>query len=438
MGKVGMNRLRTANAADSAALAGASALAAVANNIAYINDGPIAQALKWRALAFEGALMSTWFLCGHPLCNANVTCPIQRIDYNMYKAYVGQLLLDYLFLMKTSKDGFEMARAQTHRTVFGNAGIEEAQRRRRDPVTGFFTSEILQPRLSRWLNKHAVTDPDLPSPGDMRGREYTFKWYGYSIDTDSQSRTFGKEVKESELNEVTSRVEISDCAYALRNMPFMPFFKEYKFHVTAVTPSGKHCAPCKCKWTKECFKNDRIAFQEWATEVQKQGMEARWYFIGMIMANNIAPLLFGCSPQADIESIIAAVMAACATPVVFMPTVPPKKQCVCGPCGASVHCCKDACPPVCVPGGGWPPTNAIPAPKPAKATVMYIVPVPWIEDITNDDRIRVTVRVSRTEPAKEMGFWRRRRATVTSEATARVTSRGFCYGCYDAELESVR
>jgi len=418
VGKVGLRRLRTANASDSAALAGASALASVANNIAEANER-----LKYLFAAFQLALLSRGKFCLHPLCTYNpapplgtplpqpdVNCPIQMLDYAMYKYYVGTLLMQYLFLQYSSKQGFDAARADMHRTVFGNAKIEEA------PIRNA-ALEIQQSRLGHWLNKEAVNDPAVASPGDFYGASYTFRWWGYGINI-----VTGKEEREQPTpNNVTSTVTMSDCAFALDPMPFFPAMKEYKMHVTGIHQlqiPKDGCATCKCGSDRGCFEKDMLAFEEWAKTVQAQCIDAGLYFAALVVAYNLIDIATGCSSltRGELVSIFAAIAAALGTPViVFLPVSPPKKQCL--------PDCTCTAPP-----------TLVPAPKPAVANVLYIVPIPWINDITNDDRITVTSTVNSVEPAKEMGFWRRRQTSVTSSATARVISTGFCAGCYDAEL----
>jgi len=397
IGKVSLHRLQTANAADSAAIATASALAAIANNIGDSN-----QQLKIQFYALQAALLMG-FNCWHPLCNSGVGCPQQIKDYALYRYYTGLLLTNYLFLMYSTEKGFKATVAQGHKTAFGNAGIQEAQ------IRDSATKEIQPSRLTRWLNKQAVNDPPL-SCVKFTEPSYTFRWFGYAIDPAT-----GKEARESEPSEVTSTVTINDCAFALDPMPLMPVVKTYKFFVTGIhdqpNPDCRTPKVCKCQADMDCLKQDETAFSLALKQITAQGAEARFYFAGVILGFNF---LHGCI-QPDVESIIAALIALIGAPVIVgIPLAAPKKQCI------------DLCPSCGIP---------TPAPKPALIFVTYIVPVPWIEGIANDDDIRVDTVVTYREPQRAAGLWQRKRTSTTSRARARLIPGNIdSPGSYDAEL----
>jgi hypothetical protein len=391
IGKVGIRRLRTANAADSAAIAGASALASVANNIADINYN-----LRYVQFpAVQAAILFTGSRCIHPICTGGGCLTFVR-DLAIYRAEVVNVLMNYIYLMRSTEDGFQAAKAQAHKTVFGSVGIEEAQIRRKSKP-----EEILQPSLSRWLNE-----------GDFKGSSYTYRWYGYSIDIGT-----GKESKEPIRNEVTSTVDINDCAYALRPVLLMPIIKMYKFEYSAVTPKTNkdECVDCKCN---NCFNTDKAAFPTWLQFVRTQGLIAAQFFAIPLLTFHF----FSCQ-QPDAAHIILEILTALRKAPVIIPQIisPPHKQCV------------------PFPGGECPCPTPVPvlAPKPAYANVYFFIPVPWLNSIANDDNIRLTTQVTYMEPKRKLGFWERRQTSVTSSATARVIPGDFNNiddRPYDAEL----
>jgi len=430
VGKVSLHKMYTANAADAGAIAGAVAIAGIANTVARGNLWMIARFLAIK-LIIQGSLWgvpnpkscgrSLLGFMGLGLCKMT-PCPRQLSDFLYYiDVVIRQLFLGYLFLQIQAWDGFNTARAQAHRTAFANAGIEEPKRR--DRATG----EILQPRFSQWLNGLAVTDPDVPSPRDMRDRTYTFRWYSYSIDIAT-----GREARERpEPNEVTSRVEMNDCGLVLVPAPDQTLRGLYEFEVTGIRANPKaFCYPCACETDASCPPIDMQAWSNWLTRIIPiENTIAKFgYFITKIVPFANGFRCFRWQTQLLLVSQIVTTLL----------------QLIWGKDAVSVEF-------------AWPPSNFCSKPKwrcdcgnpllaeakdRGRAMIRYLVPVPFLLGIANIDppwlytnyfgeHIRVTCTVSYYEPAKNFGFWQRRGTRVSSSAVGEVKC-GFTggIGCF--------
>lgn len=409
IGRTGIKRGRTANAADSAAIATASALGGVAMNISQLNYETLIPMFP----AFQLALLLTGKDCVHLLCQALPTanCPTQsKKDLTIFKFYCRTLLFDYLFLMYTTRQGFGAARAAGFQLAFSNVGIEEAQKRRRG------TGEILVSDFSKWLT--AKSDEMAEGLGN-REKEMRYTWNNYSIDPIS-----GKETRESAPNEVIVNMKLSDCAFALDPWPALPATKIYKYYPTGKpgewvkVPYPPYLIPVACKcWQqsyRNCYNKDKQGYQTWLrTEVPKQNLDMRLMLVALVtmyLVEMLINIVQGCPVHAMLGPILITVMLALGVPLIWFSEkgFPPMS------CASMIL---PKCGPSCLINGAC-------YGKPAQVTFIYIVPVPFIRDIVNDDEIGVWVTVTHIEPGKDLGFFQRRGATVTSKARSKMWTTG--------------
>jgi len=466
IGKVSLHRLHTANAADAGALAGASVIAALAKSAARANLEyfiPTYFALKAAIQNNPNPFgQANWKDCKRlPVLCTSVPCPTQLLDFYLYLVRIQALILRYINLQIMLWDGFKTAKAEAHKAVFANVGIEEAQIRRRAD------KEILQPRLSKWLNGLAVTDPDLPSPGNFRENNYTFKWYSYGVDI--QTGKEAREPAESILNEpnaVSSQVYINDCGLVLVPLPPQTIWGKYKFEFTGKRPDPDKtpwscfpctckmwccqpwppcvsccpCIPCNCDPDEDCWYTDRSAFRDWLKSLipQQNTIAKVTYILSQLVPFIGSMTCFRTQTWCALAErlrcyVIQPLIQGKLNAIWVQEKQEPKKKCADLLSWTAVNLC----------GCGKRPY--LPAVGKGEATIGYLVPIPYFIGIANienpwlsvppcfgcnipiiesfgygGEHIEFTVKVTYTETRKNMGFWQRRSTTVRSSATATV------------------
>ncbi|MCK9603361.1 MAG: pilus assembly protein TadG-related protein [Candidatus Omnitrophica bacterium] len=112
IGKVGLTKTHTANAADAGALAGSTMHANTLNSLADTNTAMIADYLSTEIL----------FLLPLTIC-------IRMMRYIAYLAFIAAQTTQYVLAWQNGADGYESARSAAYQFAFMNAGIDEAKPR---------------------------------------------------------------------------------------------------------------------------------------------------------------------------------------------------------------------------------------------------------------------------------------------------------------------
>lgn len=395
--KVGTHRLSTANASDVGALSGAAALASFENTAADINE-------TYMKPLYYGYLLAL----GYNALVGKIDLALyleEPFDYAITRYMVGSLLIAYITLLVQGKQACRVARKQAHSSAFGNAGIEEAQKRRRSD------KEIQEPNLSNFLQNTVGTDPS-----------YTYTWYQYAINLAT-----GKEDKEATKSSVTSTVTGTE-AFCLYPKGYENWYKVYYVPVHNFIRkicAGKDSVPCGCpgSWTEYNADISRV----WCIIEQSiwHNLELLGYYVVTIALANVLTGTSECIDdilQETLQELVSQMFTFLVLPV-LPPPIP--------------ICTKKCCPALCPPPGPClaPDFCFAESFTPCYVSVPYFIPTPWIEGIANNDA-DLTVEVTRSEPSRDTGgFWVRKSTTVRSKARARTFGNFDIPGSYDCRLE---
>ncbi|MDP1853268.1 MAG: pilus assembly protein TadG-related protein [Candidatus Omnitrophota bacterium] len=114
LGKVGLTKTNTGNAADAGALAGATIHNNTLNALVDINS-QMAESYVETQVAM---LVIPWYLCAYP-----------TMMYVLWLSFIAAEAMLYASAIKTLEDGYEMAENQAYKSAFSNANITEGKAR---------------------------------------------------------------------------------------------------------------------------------------------------------------------------------------------------------------------------------------------------------------------------------------------------------------------
>lgn len=162
IGKVGLIKTNTQNAADAGALAGASL---IANGLNSIRD-------------YSDIMMQDWITAFVVLVSCKMPCLGAWVFYG---AHLASQIAMYVMSIKAGDDACKEAKKSAVRIAFNNIGVDESKPRIKDSFGSWETYEQWSKRdsnFSKWMSDEEFMSEDTYSWGEGKKNSATVKYKG--------------------------------------------------------------------------------------------------------------------------------------------------------------------------------------------------------------------------------------------------------------------
>ena len=374
LSQVNLRKLSTMNAADAAALAAASELASIANNIAYVNKSDLQDTydLDWVGVLKHFVHMDT-------------ICISAR--YGEYLGFVAGQLATYLGLVNSGYVGTQQAGGSALQLALSNMPIEEAARRK-----GSYDGEIQKSAFSEWLD-----DVEIYTPASNTVLERSYEWNQYSYNV-----TEGRQVKQPQPERVTVKIDKPDHnAFVLTPFPSVDFtlFWDLYLGLPCCSPVCPDACTLACGLALSAHTSDLtlMAAEQLAATIIITAEYAIATAITLMDQDVFGPAVYYELAALGVE---IALMAIAMTPI-----------------------------PIVVPTS---------CPYFGLYVVIWPIPIAYIASMGDLDDYEVSVEVTRFSPAKNLGLFQFKEQKITSGARAGIAEGHiFAPGSYKVKVYEV-